>query len=342
MGERQMKMPGLPIIGIPVGDIAGIGPEIAVRAAAGGVVRAAARPLLIGPADVIRKEAGLAGIDPAGLAIADTGDFGAPYEYGIIQASCGLSAWQSIRHAAGLALSGAIDAMATAPVNKEALRAAGIDTIGHTELLAEFTGCTDPVTMFRTLGLKIFFLTRHLSLREACSFITEERVYAGILKAYGSMRLLGAEDPGRPLAVAGLNPHNGEHGLFGNEEEEYIVPAVARAKAEGIPVTGPVPADSVFHFAKSGRYAAVLSLYHDQGHIAAKTYDFDRTISMTLGMPFLRTSVDHGTAFDIAGRGIAGITGMQEAITAAAESAAAYRANYAASGGRWPAGREEK
>lgn len=318
----------LPVIGIPLGDLAGIGPEIAIKAAASDKIRSVSMPLLVGPANIIRLEAERAGIPLSALNIEDTGTFSTDYVYGKIQGSCGLSAYNSIKIAAGLASAGRIDALATTPINKESLRAAGIDTIGHTELLAEFTGTKDSVTLFNTIDLKIFFLTRHLSLRNACSFITEDSVYQGIRRVYRSMKLLGMDSGELSFAVAGLNPHNGEHGLFGSEEEESIYPAVRRAKAEGIPVTGPVPADSVFYLARKGKYSAVLSLYHDQGHIAAKTYDFNRTISLTLGLPFLRTSVDHGTAFDISGQGIAQFISMQEAIIMAAKTAKQYRDNY--------------
>ncbi|MHB1453575.1 MAG: 4-hydroxythreonine-4-phosphate dehydrogenase PdxA [Saccharofermentanales bacterium] len=329
-GNMDMKdlQSDLPVIGIPLGDLAGIGPEIAVKAAASDKIRSISVPLLVGPANIIRQEAERAGIPVSALYIEDTGDFSTDYVYGKIQGSCGLSAYNSIKIAAGLASAGRIDALATTPINKEALRAAGISTIGHTELLAEFTGTKDSVTLFNTRSLKIFFLSRHLSLRDACNFITEENVYQGILRVYQSMKLLGMDDGALPFAIAGLNPHNGEHGLFGNEEEESIYPAVRRANSEGIPVTGPIPADSVFYMTRMGKYSAVLSLYHDQGHIAAKTYDFDRTISLTLGLPFLRTSVDHGTAFDIAGQGVAQFTSMQEAIIMAAETAKRYRTNY--------------
>ncbi|MHB8964278.1 MAG: 4-hydroxythreonine-4-phosphate dehydrogenase PdxA [Saccharofermentanales bacterium] len=318
----------LPVIGIPLGDLAGIGPEIAVKAAASDEIRAISVPLLIGPANIIHKEAARGGIDVSILNVEDTGGFSEPYMYGAIQGSCGRSAYQSLKAATILASANKVDAIATTPINKESLRAAGINTIGHTELLAEFTDTKNSVTLFNTRQLKIFFLSRHLSLKDACNFITEENVYSGILRVYQSMRLLGMDKGDLPFAVAGLNPHNGEHGLFGLEEGDSIVPAIERAKSEGIPVIGPIPADSVFYLARTGRFRAVLSLYHDQGHIAAKTYDFERTISLTLGLPFLRTSVDHGTAFDIAGQGIAQTTSMKEAILMAAELARTYRDNY--------------
>jgi 4-hydroxythreonine-4-phosphate dehydrogenase len=338
--ERNETMTNeLPVIGVPLGDPSGIGPEIAIKAALSQTVQSKANVLLIGPRDVFmhaQKHFSLS-LDSLDIHYVDGSGTGI-FTYGKIQANCGKSAFDSIREAASLAMAGRIDAVATTPINKESLRAAKIDTIGHTELLAEFTGSKDLITLFQTNSLRVFFLTRHLSLVDACKAITYERVLQGIRDTYRSMQLLGIQDEirpdgsasERPFAVAGLNPHNGEHGLFGDEEGVVIAPAVKKAIQEGIPVTGPIPADSVFYQARTGRYSAVLSLYHDQGHIATKTYDFERTISLTLGMPFLRTSVDHGTAFDIAGKNIAQFVSMEQAILIAAEYAATYKKNFPA------------
>jgi 4-hydroxythreonine-4-phosphate dehydrogenase len=236
-----------------------------------------------------------------------------------VSATGGKAAFDAIERAVNAARTGEIDAIATAPLNKESLRAAGVPYIGHTEILAGLTGTDDPLTMFETLSLRVFFLSRHVSLRAACDLVTEDRVYRYLVRCSNVMKEnLGTNDP--LIAVAGLNPHCGEHGLFGNEEEG-IVAAIARARHDGIKVTGPIGADSVFHLAKTGHFDAVLSLYHDQGHIACKTLDFERTISLTLGLPFLRTSVDHGTAFDIAGKGIASAVSMIEAVKVAARYA---------------------
>jgi 4-hydroxythreonine-4-phosphate dehydrogenase len=201
--------------------------------------------------------------------------------------------------------------------------AARVPYIGHTEMLGALTGVADPLTMFETLGLRVFFLTRHVSLRKACDLVTKERLVEYIERCSAALAGLGLKGE---LVVAGLNPHCGEHGLFGDEEGREIAPAIAEARARGVAVAGPVGADSVFHLAKIGRYAAVLSLYHDQGHIACKTLDFERTVSLTLGLPFLRTSVDHGTAFDIAWKGEASAVSMVEALLVAARHAAAYSA----------------
>ena len=318
----------LPVIGVPLGDPAGIGPEIAIKAAMLETVQEIADVKLIGHRELfthVQKQFSLSldGLDIHYVENSKLGDF----EYGKIQANCGKAAYDYIFEATNLAKTNIIDAIATTPINKESLRAANINTIGHTELLGEFTGCHDLMTLFQTNKLQVFFLTRHLSLLDACKAITYDRVLNGIIDTYKSMKLLGTTSP-IPFAVAGLNPHNGEHGLFGSEEEDFIRPAVIKAQEMGIPVVGPIPADSVFYQARTGKYSAVLSLYHDQGHIATKTYDFEKTISLTLGMPFLRTSVDHGTAFDIAGKGVAQNVSMEQAIITAAKYARDYKINY--------------
>ncbi len=291
-----------PKIGITTGDPAGIGPEIVAKTLLDKEVLELCEPVIFGPTDA-REIAGL------GISL------------GEISAEGGRIAFDSIERAVSAALSGEVDAIATAPINKESLRAANVPYIGHTEILAGLTKSEDPLTLFETLGLRTFFLSRHVSLRQACDLVTEERVYRYIARSILALRDdLGIEDP--LLAVAGLNPHCGEHGLFGNEEEG-VEAAIARARADGLRVAGPIGADSVFHLAKIGRFDAVLSLYHDQGHIACKTLDFERTISLTLGLPFLRTSVDHGTAFDIAGKGTASAVSMIEAVKVAARYARA-------------------
>jgi 4-hydroxythreonine-4-phosphate dehydrogenase len=245
------------------------------------------------------------------------------FVYGRVDAACGKAAYDCIVKAVELAKDGLVDALATTPINKEALNAAGIDYIGHTEILAALTNTLDPLTMFQVRDLRVFFLTRHLSLQAACRSVTEERVYQYIRRCCGALARLGIDKP--RIAVAGLNPHCGEHGLFGDEEDAVIVPAIERARREGFDAHGPKPADSVFHFALNGAWDCVLSLYHDQGHIATKMVDFERTIALTLGLPFLRTSVDHGTAFDIAGTGKASAVSMTEAIRLAALYAPRFR-----------------
>ncbi|NCB02368.1 MAG: 4-hydroxythreonine-4-phosphate dehydrogenase PdxA [Spirochaetia bacterium] len=238
------------------------------------------------------------------------------FRYKVIDGMSGKAAYESIVGAVELATLHIVDAIATTPIQKESLKAAGIKAIGHTEILGELTHSSHPVTMFETHSLHIFFMTRHLSLRDACDAVTRERVY-DFIKQVDAITKSDLFDSHTPLAVAALNPHGGEHGLFGDEEMKEIIPAIQRAQEEGIDVVGPIGADSVFHMAKIGRFKAVLSLYHDQGHIAAKTLDFEKTISVTWNLPFIRTSVDHGTALDIAGENKASEVSMIEAIKVA-------------------------
>ncbi len=204
---------------------------------------------------------------------------------------------------------------------------AGSKHIDHTTLLQDLTKSSKSITIFEVRKLRIYFLTRHIPFSKVASEIRKDNVIRGILEADLSLKLLGISNG--KIAVAALNPHAGEDGLLGREEIDEIRPAIEEVKAKyGIDVHGPFPADSVFYIAAKGNYDIVVSLYHDQGHIAAKMYDFRRTVSLTLGLPFLRTSVDHGTAFDIAGKGIADETSMVEAIKKAIKYAIKYKENY--------------
>nr|WP_092071739.1 4-hydroxythreonine-4-phosphate dehydrogenase PdxA [Dendrosporobacter quercicolus]NSL49479.1 4-hydroxythreonine-4-phosphate dehydrogenase PdxA [Dendrosporobacter quercicolus DSM 1736]SDM29951.1 4-hydroxythreonine-4-phosphate dehydrogenase [Dendrosporobacter quercicolus] len=321
-----------PVIGLPLGDPAGVGPEIIVKSLNIAEIYELCRPVVIGDVAVLEQAMKFCGvklavnkiaapaegkytfgsIDVIDLANVDT----ARLQIGKVQAMGGQAAFDYIKKTTELALAKEIDAMATTPINKESLKAAKVNYIGHTEILEDLTQTKNPLTMFQVFDLRVFFLTRHVSLRRACALITADSIYEFIQRCVKALEVLGVKNP--KLAVAGLNPHSGEHGLFGDEEVREIEPAIAKAKADGINVLGPVPADSVFHFALKGKYDAVLSLYHDQGHIATKMVDFERTISITNNMPFLRTSVDHGTAFDIAGTGKVSEVSMVEAIKLAA------------------------
>ncbi|SFJ88919.1 4-hydroxythreonine-4-phosphate dehydrogenase PdxA [Thermoflavimicrobium dichotomicum] len=328
-----------PIIGITIGDPAGIGPEITLKALQKEEFYRISKPLVIGSYPVMKKVSEQLGISVQFNRIERVQD--GTYEYGTIdvldlnnvdvdrlemgkvQKECGQASFEYIRKSAELALKGEIDAVCTAPINKEALKAANVPYIGHTEMFADLTKAEREMTMFSIENVKIFFLTRHVSLAEACRQINnKDFVLRGIRQAYQALEDLIGQKP--RLAVAGLNPHSGEGGLLGREEIDAIRPAVEQACEEGMDVVGPVPADSVFHFARKGHYDAVLSLYHDQGHIAAKMIDFEKTVSITLGLPILRTSVDHGTAFDIAGKGIASPVSMIEAYKAAVQYAGRY------------------
>ncbi|MGG1573057.1 4-hydroxythreonine-4-phosphate dehydrogenase PdxA [Fictibacillus sp. NRS-1165] len=328
-----------PIIAIPMGDPAGIGPEISVKALSKREIYDLCRPVLIGTASVVEQAMTFTGVSLQLNPIKDPAEgkyeFGtidivnlenvdiSQLEIGKVQAMCGQAAFDYIEKSIAFANNGQVDAVATTPINKESLKAANVPYIGHTEMLAGLTQVDDPLTMFEVRSLRIFFLTRHLSLKDAIGQITADRVHDYLVRCDEALQRLGIEE--RKIAVAGLNPHSGEHGLFGSEELDEIEPGIERAKQEGIKAFGPVPADSVFHQALHGKYDAVLSLYHDQGHIAAKMTDFERTISITNGLPFLRTSVDHGTAFDIAGQGIAGSVSMEEAIKLAAQYSVHFR-----------------
>lgn len=338
--NNQLSRTYRPVIVVTMGDPAGIGPEIVVRAVSDPAVRKAATCLVVGNQYSIKRAIRICGLpitynvisspaeaivsgDVIPLISLDNIDKDA-LVMGRISGDCGQAAYEYISRAVSLVSAGKADAIATAPIHKESLRAGGIQQIGHTEILADLTGSADPLTMFEVRGMRVFFLSRHVSLREACTLVTKDNIVTCAIRCIRELQNFGI--PKGPLAIAGLNPHSGEHGLFGTEEVEEIFPAVSALRTAGYDVVGPVSADSVFHQALQGKYAAVLSLYHDQGHIATKTLDFEKTISVTLGLPFLRTSVDHGTAFDIAGKGIAGDISMKEAILVAAKYANAQKA----------------
>ena len=324
MGDRKAIRHG--IIGIPLGDIAGIGPEIVAMALAQPALYDIARPLVVGEASALRRALRVANLDlairivddpaqgqyrPGTIDLVDLANVDSDrIAFGQVQAEAGRAAFEFIHKTVELCQSGLIDAMATTPINKEAFRAAGIQDIGHTELLGRLTGTADPLTLFQVFALKVFFLSRHVSLANAIQMVTRQRVLNYLQRCADALMALGIPQP--RLAVAGLNPHGGEHGLFGDEETRELEPAIA--------------ADSVFHLALNGAFDAVLSLYHDQGHIATKMVDFQRTIAITIGLPFIRTSVDHGTAFDQAGKGTANPLSLFEAIRLAAVYAPQYRA----------------
>ena len=328
-----------PIIAVTMGDPAGIGPEIVAKSIADKATFDVARCIVIGDKKVMEKAIEIVGADLK-VNVVDSpadGDYSygvlnmidldnidmSRFEYGKINSMCGQAAFDYIKKSIEITMDKQADAVATTPINKESLHAAEVDFIGHTEIFGALTGTADPLTMFETNGLRVFFLTRHKSLRDMLDDIKKDRIIDYVERCTDALRRLGVKEG--TMAVAGLNPHSGEHGLFGWEEVKEIAPAVEELKERGFNVAGPVPADSVFHQAAQGRFNSVLSLYHDQGHIATKTLDFDRTISITNGMPILRTSVDHGTAFDIAGKGIAGAVSMEEAIRLAAKYAPFFK-----------------
>lgn len=334
-------MDNRPLIAVPIGDPAGIGPEIVAKALADSTTEGCARVVVVGDAAVMERaiettkaplnincisEPSKGKWDGSIMNIIDMHniDMGA-FKVGAVSGVCGKAAYEYIEKSVKLAMEKKVAAVSTTPINKEALKAGGIPYIGHTEIFGALTGTADPLTMFEVKGMRVFFLTRHVSLATACEMVKKERIIDYAMRCLDVLKKLGVTEG--TMAVAGLNPHSGEHGLFGDEEVKEVTPAVEELKRAGYPVTGPIGADSVFHLALMGRFNSVLSLYHDQGHIATKTLDFERTISITGGMPILRTSVDHGTAMDIAGTGEASAVSMIEAIRLAAK----YAPNFAQS-----------
>ena len=325
-----------PVVAIPLGDPAGIGPEIVIKAIAGKEITDLAKCLVVGDRRIVERamrfdnmpklEIRCVGSPEQGnysagvLNMIDLGNL-SPEDYtlGAVNASCGRAAYDYIAKCIELAMQKKAAVVATPPINKEALHAANVPYIGHTEIFGALTGISDPLTIFEVRGMRIFFLTRHMSLREACDAVKKEKIVSYVRRMRETLDQMGVR--GGSIAVAGLNPHCGEHGLFGTEEVDEVIPAVKELQKLGCNVVGPIGADSVYHQALEGRFDAVLSLYHDQGHIAAKTVDFYHTISLTAGMPILRTSVDHGTAYDLAGKGLANSVSMEEAIRVAAKYA---------------------
>lgn len=324
---------GKAFVAVPIGDPAGVGPEIVVKSIASKEVFDVANCVVVGDRQIMENAIEIVkedvkinvienvedGIYEEGiLNLIDLGNIDmSQFEFGKINGMCGKAAYEYIAKSIELANEGKVDAVATTPINKESLKAGNINFIGHTEIFGALTGTEDPLTMFEVRGMRVFFLTRHVSLRQACDMVTKERIKDYVKRCQEALKKLGVTEG--TMAIAGLNPHSGEHGLFGYEEVDAVTPAVEELQAEGYDVVGPIGADSVFHLALQGRFNSVLSLYHDQGHIATKTLDFERTIAITGGMPILRTSVDHGTAFDIAGTGKVSAVSMIEAILLAAK-----------------------
>lgn len=323
-----------PRVVLTTGDPAGIGPEIAIAAAGDPRVRAATDLLVVGDIPHLRRIARL--VDkPLPLRDVRSGD--APTEdervdvwhvpscdpdlqMGVASAAAGRAAFAYIEEGATLCGDGRGDVLVTAPINKYAFSLAGLGHEGHTELLARLTGAPWSLTLFLVENVRVLFLSRHISLRDAIDAVTTDGIVTALARFSTRAWQLGLEKP--RIAVAALNPHAGEEGLFGTEEAERIVPAIRRAREAGLDVTGPIPADAVFAQAREGRYDVVLALYHDQAAVPCKAIDFHGTVSLTLGLPFLRFSVDHGTAFDIAGQGRANAANMTNAVLAAARSAA--------------------
>jgi len=352
----------LPVIGLTMGDVAGIGPEVIARGWADSQLHALARPLVIGEPTVLERALKLTGngssrrvrtisspeeADPSARVIPCLAVPGIPddlegVEPGTIDPRAGRAAFDFLVSAADLALDGRLDAITTLPLNKHALRLGGISQPGHTEILAERCGAADHAMMLyletgaapsagiptqvgrRGTGLGVIHVTLHVALRQVFELLSRESILSKIRLADRAMRpLTGGAAP--RIAVASLNPHAGEDGLFGDEEQTIIRPAVELARREGLDVAGPFPNDTLFHQALGGAFDAVVAMYHDQGHIALKTVGFERAVNVTLGLPIVRTSVAHGTAFDIAWKGLADPSSLIEAVRIAARLVGANR-----------------
>jgi 4-hydroxythreonine-4-phosphate dehydrogenase len=286
-----------PRVAITAGDPAGIGPEVAARAAADARVLEVCEPIVYAP--------------PADAA----------FPSGVLSAAAGRAAYDLIVRAVAAAQQNVVQAIATAPVNKEAFRLAGLDWSGHTDLLAHLTGSPHVAMMFYSDALRVVLATVHIPLAEVPRALTQASLEATIDLTARELPRFGIARP--RIAVAGLNPHAGEHGLFGREEDTAIRPAIAACRARGIDVSGPFPGDTVFVRARRGDFDVVVACYHDQGLIPVKLVAFGQAVNVTLGLPIIRTSVDHGTAFDIAGKGVADPESMITAVLLAARLAGA-------------------
>lgn len=319
-----------PILGITMGDPASIGPEITVKALSDPAIYEKCSPIIIGDAAVMEAAVGIVGKDVKINAVSDVKEakfeFGTidvydmklvdmdKLERGVVSAMAGNAAFQYVKKVIELAMNHEVDATVTNALNKEAMNLAGHHYSGHTEIYAEYTGTKKYTMMLAHENLRVVHVSTHVSLREACDRVKKDRVLEVIRIADQACKELGIKEP--KIGVAGLNPHSGENGMFGREEIEEITPAIEAAKGEGIIVDGPVPPDTVFSKARGGWYDIVVAMYHDQGHIPLKVvgfvynqeeqkWDAVAGVNITLGLPIIRASVDHGTAFDQAGKGVA-------------------------------------
>jgi 4-hydroxythreonine-4-phosphate dehydrogenase len=331
---RVARSPRKPRIGITLGDPAGIGPEVALKAVRDPKILAAVRPVLLGPRAALEYYARRLGLasrltftadlvpEPGTSKIValDTGGFSLPeIPFGQVHVECGRAALAAIRCGVALALQGALDAIVTGPIHKKSAQLAGIVGAGHTEFIAHLCGVTDVRLMLVGPRLRVIHVSAHVSLRDALDLVKRERIVRTIELGAEVLKKLGMPRP--RIAVAGLNPHASDSGLFGNEEEREVGPAVAKARRAGWRVEGPLPPDTVFHRAARGEFDLVVAMYHDQGHIAAKTLSFADAVNVTAGLPIVRTSVDHGTAFDLVGRNKADPQNMKFAILLAGQMA---------------------
>ncbi len=330
--DNLLRNAEMPLLAITMGDPAGIGPEIIVKAYEMMTSTAGSRPFVIGsasclklamrqsgitipietvqrPEDVPELQSGIVVLEPLPLE-ADQ------IEQGKVSAHCGEAAVQYFECAVNYCLANRTAGVVTCPINKEAVHLAGYHgDIGHQEILARMTGAELTATMLMTPGLKVAHLSTHKSLAQAVAYVTRDVIVDKLQLTHASLESWGISQP--RIGVAALNPHGGEGGMLGDEEISQIKPAVEDCQSQGLDITGPYPADSIFYRAIGGEFDAVLALYHDQGHIAIKVHDFAHSVTATMGIPFVRTSVDHGTAFDIAGKNLADANGLVHALDAA-------------------------
>jgi 4-phospho-D-threonate 3-dehydrogenase / 4-phospho-D-erythronate 3-dehydrogenase len=320
-----------PVIAVTIGDPAGIGPEVVLKALSDPEIYQICRPLVIGESatllvtlKLINKPLVLHPVEKASetAGVRGTIDFldlhnldWKKVKIGKVSAECGKASMEFIDKALDLTLKQEAAALVTAPINKEATLLAGYPGLGHLEYIAKATGTKNYATMLVSGNLRCVHLTTHYSLRDACSYVKRDRILGRLKLTDEAFRQWGFKSP--RIGVAGLNPHAGEGGMFGREELDEIAPAVEEAVRSGINASGPFPADTIFNRALKGEFEAVLVMYHDQGHIAIKVHGFEKSLSIALGLPVIRTSVDHGTAFEIAGKGIANAESMVEAIKTA-------------------------
>jgi 4-hydroxythreonine-4-phosphate dehydrogenase len=319
-----------PVILVTVGDPSGAGPEIALKALRDPAIAERCRPVLVGNRAVLERAASIVGettplrpcAGPRGyregeIHYVDCAAPAGPYEFAKVQASCGEAAFVYVKKAIELALAGEGDAVVTGPLNKEALNLAGHHYAGHTEIFTDLTNAKGTAMLLTGGPLRVIHVCTHVSLREACDRIKKDRILRVIQLADEAARGLGVGAP--RVGVLGLNPHSGEGGLFGREEIEEIVPAIQEARAQGIDAAGPLPPDTAFLHCKNGKYDIAVAMYHDQGHIPLKLLDFMGGVNITVGLPIIRTSVDHGTVFGKAGKGTADESSMIRAIEAAVQ-----------------------
>lgn len=307
----------IPVVAITMGDPSGIGPEIVVKALSDPELAPLAKWIIVGDERILKMTGQV-----TSATVRDVKSLGSldDFSFGKLDARYGQAAVDYVRVATEMCLAHEANAMVTAPLNKEAVTLSGRSFSGHTEYIAELCGATDSRMLLASGILSTVHVSTHVPLRRACELDTA-RILRTIELGNGAMKLLGFKRP--RVAVCGLNPHAGEHGLFGDEDAKFILPAIEQARRKGIDCSGPHAGDTIFLQASRGAYDLVVAMYHDQGHIAMKLLDFAGTVNISLGIPIIRTSVDHGTAFDIAGKNKADAHSMKQAMRMAARMASA-------------------